>query len=116
MPILYAEAVPFLKALNGHGPLAADIGGDWRGGQLGYLGVEYNVGPSPEDLVIHLINEMETSDVSAYSVIGIINGTRDDEVIVLGNHRDALGAGAGDSNSGSAAINEVVRSFGVAME
>jgi N-acetylated-alpha-linked acidic dipeptidase len=115
-PISYTEAVPFLRALNGHGPLAADIGAGWRGGQLGYLGVEYNVGPSPESLVVHLVNEMESSNVSAYNVIGIINGTLDNEAIILGNHRDALGAGAGDSNSGSAAFNEVIRSFGIAMK
>ena len=47
-------------------------------------------------------------------MIGIIPGQVPDEVIILGNHRDAWGPGAGDGNSGSAALNEVVRSFGVA--
>ncbi|KAJ0421545.1 hypothetical protein BJY00DRAFT_311857 [Aspergillus carlsbadensis] len=116
MPVSYTEIVPFLRALNGYGPVAADIGEGWRGGQLGYLGVEYNVGPSPEGLVVQLVNEMESFNASAFSVIGVINGTLDNEVIVLGNHRDALGAGASDSNSGSAALNEVIRSFGVAMQ
>ena len=51
-----------------------------------------------------------------WNVIGIINGTLPDEVIVLGNHRDAwIAGGAGDPNSGSAAMNEVIRSFGVAL-
>ena len=51
-----------------------------------------------------------------WNVIGVINGTIQDEVVVLGNHRDAwITGGAGDPNSGSAAMNEVVRSFGAAL-
>ena len=35
---------------------------------------------------------------------------------MLGNHRDAwIAGGAGDPNSGSAALNEVIRSFGIAL-
>ncbi len=52
-----------------------------------------------------------------WNVIGIINGTLADEVVVLGNHRDAwIAGGAGDPNSGSAALNEAVRSFGAALK
>jgi len=51
-----------------------------------------------------------------WNTIGIINGSISDEVILLGNHRDAwIVGGAGDPNSGSAALNEVVRSFGAAL-
>lgn len=51
-----------------------------------------------------------------WNTIGIINGSLSDEVVVLGNHRDAwIAGGAGDPNSGSAALNEVVRSFGAAL-
>lgn len=51
-----------------------------------------------------------------WNVIGVINGTIPDEVVILGNHRDAwIAGGAADPNSGSAAINEVIRSFGVAL-
>lgn len=51
-----------------------------------------------------------------WNAIGIINGTFSDEVVVLGNHRDAwVAGGAADPNSGSAALNEVVRSFGAAL-
>jgi N-acetylated-alpha-linked acidic dipeptidase len=51
-----------------------------------------------------------------WNVIGIINGTISDEVVVLGNHRDAwIAGGAGDPNSGSAAFNELIRSFGIAL-
>lgn len=116
VPISYKDALPILRALNGHGPKAEDFNQYWQGGGLGYKGVEYNIGPSPADLVLNLVNEQEYVTTPIWDVIGIINGTLQDEVIVLGNHRDAwIAGGAGDPNSGSAAMNEVVRSFGVAL-
>ena len=51
-----------------------------------------------------------------WNVIGVINGTIPDEVVVLGNHRDAWVAGAGDAVSGIAAFNELIRSFGLALQ
>lgn len=84
---------------------------------MDYKGVEYNIGPTPDDLVLNLVNEQEYVTTPLWNVIGIINGTLTDEVIVLGNHRDAwIAGGAGDPNSGSAAFNEVIRSFGVAIK
>ena len=116
VPISYADALPILKALNGHGPKASDFGFHWQGGKLGYKGVEYNIGPSPPSLVLNLVNEQEYVTTPLWNVIGIINGTSQDEVIVLGNHRDAwIAGGAGDPNSGSVALNELIRSFGVAL-
>ena len=116
MPISYKDALPILRALNGHGPKAEDFNRFWQGGGLGYKGVEYNIGPSPSNLVLNLLNEQEYVTNPLWDVIGIINGTLQEEVIVLGNHRDAwIAGGAGDPNSGSAALNEVVRSFGVAL-
>lgn len=108
--------MPILRALNGHGPKAEEFNRFWQGGGLGYKGVEYNIGPSPSNMVLNLVNEQEYVTTPLWNVIGIINGTLPDEVIVLGNHRDAwIAGGAGDPNSGSAAMNEVVRSFGVAL-
>lgn len=116
VPISYMDALPILKALNGHGPSYKDFNEYWRGGGLGYRGVEYNIGPSPPNLALNLVNEQEYVITPLWNVIGIINGTLQDEVIILGNHRDAwIAGGAGDPNSGSAAMNEVVRSFGVAL-
>lgn len=109
--------MPFLKALNGHGPKASDYNEFWQGGRLGYKGVEYNIGPSPDDVVINLYNEQEYVTTPLWNVIGTIKGTIPDEAVVLGNHRDAwIAGGAGDPNSGSAALNEVVRSFGEALK
>ena len=116
VPISYMDALPILKALNGHGPKSSEFNQYWQGGGLGYKGVEYNIGPSPAGLVLHLMNEQEYVTTPLWNVIGIINGTLQDEIIVLGNHRDAwIAGGAGDPNSGSAVLNEVVRSFGEAL-
>ncbi|EME83696.1 uncharacterized protein MYCFIDRAFT_215389 [Pseudocercospora fijiensis CIRAD86] len=116
LPISYKEALPLLKALNGHGPNASSFGSSWQGGGLEYKGVQYNIGPSPESVTINLHNEQEYVTTPLWNVIGVINGTISDEVIVIGNHRDAwIAGGAGDPNSGSASLNEVVRSFGKAL-
>jgi N-acetylated-alpha-linked acidic dipeptidase len=116
LPISYLDAIPLLKALKGHGPKASSLGKSWKDGGLGYKGVEYYVGPSPKNVALNLYNEQEYVITPLWNVIGIINGSIPDEVVVLGNHRDAwIAGGAGDPNSGSAALNEVIRSFGVAL-
>ncbi|KAK3716516.1 hypothetical protein LTR37_006412 [Vermiconidia calcicola] len=116
LPISYAEALPLLKALNGHGPNVSSFSKYWHTGGLGYKGVEYNIGPTPKSLTINLMNEQDYVITPAWNAIGIINGSISDEVVVLGNHRDAwIAGGAGDPNSGSAALNEVIRAFGVAL-
>ncbi|KAF1979021.1 N-acetylated-alpha-linked acidic dipeptidase-like protein [Bimuria novae-zelandiae CBS 107.79] len=115
IPISYQDALPLLKALNGHGPKASSFSKSWHGGGLGYKGVDYNIGPSPDSLSLNLINEQDYVTTPLWNVIGIINGTIPDEIVVLGNHRDAwIAGGAGDPNSGSAAFNELIRGFGIA--
>ncbi|KAL5339344.1 hypothetical protein BJX70DRAFT_364089 [Aspergillus crustosus] len=116
IPVSYTDVLPLLKALNGHGPKASDFNEWWQGGGLGYKGVEYNIGPSPDDVVINLYNEQEYVTTPLWNVIGVIPGSLPD-VVVLGNHRDAwIAGGAGDPNSGSAVLNEVIRSFGEALK
>ncbi|EPE24752.1 PA [Glarea lozoyensis ATCC 20868] len=117
IPISYVDAIPILSALNGHGPSPKDFNKYWQKNLgLKYKGVDYNIGPSPDSLVLNLVNEQEYVTTPLWNVIGVINGTLTDEVIVIGNHRDAwIAGGAGDPNSGSAALNEVIRSFGVAL-
>ena len=99
--------------MNDNGPRGSDLGPYWRGG-LSIHGVNYHVGPSPPGVSLNLITQADIIPGRVHNVIGIIPGQVPDEVIILGNHRDAWGPGAGDGNSGSAALNEVVRSFGVA--
>lgn len=118
IPISYVDALPILKALNGRGPRAKNLNKYWdRNNGLEYKGVEYYVGPSPDNVVLNLVNEQEYVTTPLWNVIGIINGTNPHEVIVVGNHRDAwIAGGAVDPNSGSAALNEVIRGFGKAVE
>ncbi|TPX17197.1 uncharacterized protein E0L32_003315 [Thyridium curvatum] len=118
VPISYRDALPILQALNGHGPKAKDFNKYWtRNLGLKHLGVDYNIGPTPDDLVVNLYNKQDYSITPIWNVIGVINGSIPDEVIVVGNHRDAwVAGGAVDPNSGSSVLNEVVRSFGKALE
>ena len=117
IPISYLDALPLLQALNGHGPKASSFNKYWQGGGLGYKNVSYNIGPSPDSVQINLVNQQEYVTTPMWNVIGIINGTISDQVVVVGNHRDAwIAGGAGDPNSGSAALNEVIRSFGAALK
>ena len=116
LPISYADALPLLRALNGHGPAASSFNEYWQGGGLSHKGVNYSIGPSPPDTVLNLVNEQSYTTTPIWNVIGIINGTLANEVLVIGNHRDAwIVGGAADPHSGSAALNEVVRSFGIAL-
>ncbi|KAG9230730.1 membrane transporter [Amylocarpus encephaloides] len=114
LPVSYSDIVPLLKALDGHGPKAADMRSDWHGGGLYYRGVEYYAGPSASHIVLNLNNQMSFPTKEVHQIFGIIRGSIEDEVIILGNHRDSWGAGAGDSISGAAALMEVVRSFAMA--
>ena len=68
-------------------------------------------------MVINLYNEQEYVITPLWNVIGTVKGTIPDEVVILGNHRDSwIAGGSGDPNSGSAAMNEVIRSFGEALK
>lgn len=118
VPISYVDALPILKALNGHGPKASDFNQYWNKNLgLAYKGVEYNIGPTPDNVVVNLFNEQKYVTTPLWDVIGIVNGTVPNEVIVVGNHRDAwIVGGAGDPNSGSAVLNEVIRGVGKAVE
>ncbi|KAM3479483.1 hypothetical protein MY5147_001678 [Beauveria neobassiana] len=116
IPVSALDAVELIKALNGIGPSARKIGGRWLGGALDVRGVGYHVGPSPEHLSINLVNNAPIVPLKSHNVIGTIPGQLDDEVVIIGTHRDAWGPGAGDPGSGCAAINEVVRSYGSAYQ
>lgn len=113
LPISYADALPFLKVLDGHGLSPEEIGGsggDWKG-EL--EGVGYFTGPSK--VKVTLANEGKYEYTPIYNVIGTIKGTSD-EVIVMGNHHDSWSCGAVDPVSGSAAMNELVRGLGRLIE
>ncbi|KAK6522826.1 hypothetical protein TWF281_002258 [Arthrobotrys megalospora] len=130
LPISYLDAAPILKALNGWGYRPEG----WKKGGLVDRGVEYWTGPvgykteevgavealkptgtgsdNPTKTLLHLENIVKYTLTPIWDVIGIINGSISDEIVVVGNHRDAWNAGAGDPVSGSAAITELTRTFG----
>lgn len=82
VPISYLDALPILRALNGHGPKAEDMNQWWtRNNGLHYKGVEYHIGPTPDDIVVNLYNQQEYVITPLWNVIGVINGTIQDEVV-----------------------------------
>ncbi|KAH9233373.1 hypothetical protein K456DRAFT_1838485 [Colletotrichum gloeosporioides 23] len=109
LPISYADAVPFLKALNGQGLSPFSMGGegsDWKGC---LAGIDYFTGPSK--VRVSLANHGTYKYAPIYNVIGTIRGMTD-ESIVLGNHHDSWCCGAIDPVSGTAAMNEAARALG----
>lgn len=108
LPISFADALPLLKTLEGKGKLARDVGqsGDWPGG---LSDVEYYTGPSEKQ--IRFINEVDTKVTPIWNVFATIPGHIKDEVVVIGNHRDAWVLGGADPSSGSATVNEIMRGF-----
>lgn len=62
-------------------------------------------------------NVMNDTYNSIWNTIGIVNGTEQDEAIIIGNHRDAwIVGGATDPNSGSAVIVELSKAFGCLLQ
>jgi N-acetylated-alpha-linked acidic dipeptidase len=116
LPISYADALPLLRALNGHGLNATDLGEHWSTGGLYFKDVKYNIGPAP-GIVVNLVNEVDYVITPHWNVIGEIKGYIPDETVILGNHRDAwVAGGAADPNSGTAAFLEMARSFGKMLQ
>ncbi|KAJ8663554.1 hypothetical protein O0I10_000797 [Lichtheimia ornata] len=105
LPLSYRDALPLLKAMEGHGVRGEH---DWAGG---LEEVSYFSGPTEGDA--YLENIVDNKITPIWNTIGVIEGSEDpDRVIVLGNHRDAWVYGAVDPNSGSSSMIELARSFG----
>lgn len=109
LPISYAEAIPLLRALDGFGTPGNKVN---RTNWVGALNVTYSTGPAP-GARLSMSNVMRDAITPIWDAVGIINGTNQDEVIVIGNHRDAwIVGGAADPNSGSAIMVEMSKAFG----
>lgn len=104
LPIAYREAEKILRNLGG--PRVPDA---WQGG----LPFAYHIGPGRAAVTMQV--EMDEGLKPIYNVIARIAGTTD-QVVVMGNHRDAWTPGAVDPNSGSAAMLEVARALGAAVK
>jgi N-acetylated-alpha-linked acidic dipeptidase len=112
LPISYRDALPLLKALDGHGTSGQAVK---RDGWIGGLNATYSTGPA-SNVTLSLTNLMEDKTTPIWDVIGIINGTNADETVIIGNHRDAwIVGGAADPNSGSAILVEMTKAFGELM-
>lgn len=113
IPISWQDALPMLEALNGWGPTGTEIN---RTNWIGAADTGYNSGPAP-GVSISMSNVMNNTITWMWDGIGIINGTHPDEVVVIGNHRDAwIIGGAADPNSGSAVMIELSKAFNALLQ
>jgi len=105
MPLSYEDARHILEQLSGGVALGA-----WQGG----LPFTYHYGPGPATARMHV--EMHEVTRPIWNVIAKVHGSgMPEELVVLGNHRDAWAYGAVDPNSGTAAMLEVARGLGALM-
>ncbi|CAN9431760.1 putative glutamate carboxypeptidase [Alternaria tenuissima] len=113
LPISWLEAKPLLVALNGHGFDAKTVNRlNWVGA---IDGVDYSTGPSKAVLSISNIMRGETNWI--HNAIGIVNGTNEDEVVIVGNHHDSwMIGGAADPHSGSAILIELAKAIGTLLK
>jgi N-acetylated-alpha-linked acidic dipeptidase len=105
-PISYADATPILQNLGG-----PETPRDWQGS----LPFTYHVGPGPVRVKLHIKQSYQYWPI--WNVIGKIPGAKyPDQLVVLGNHRDAWVYGAVDPNSGTAAMLEAVHGLGALIK
>lgn len=72
----------------------------------------YRIGDD-EATVVNLDIEIDNKVGPIWDVIGTIEGSEEpDELVLLGNHRDAWVCGAIDPNSGSSVLLEIARGYG----
>jgi N-acetylated-alpha-linked acidic dipeptidase len=106
LPISYADATPFLKALGGETVPEA-----WRGG----LPLTYHVGPSTAKA--HLAVSFNWDRKPLNDVVARIPGSKfPDEWVIRGNHHDAWVNGAEDPLSGASPELEEARALGQLLQ
>ncbi|MGC9292399.1 MAG: transferrin receptor-like dimerization domain-containing protein [Acidobacteriaceae bacterium] len=106
LPISYGDAQPLLAAIGGQVAPKA-----WRGG----LPITYHIGPGPAK--VHLKVAFNWDIKPVYDVIAKVPGsTQPDEWVIRGNHHDAWVNGAEDPVSGTDAVLEEARAFGVLLK
>lgn len=102
LPISYADARPFLEALEGEGAPES-----WRGD----LPINYRTGPSRA--LVHLAVAFNWDRKPLYDVVARIPGERfPDQWVIRGNHHDGWVNGAGDPVSGASPELEEARALG----
>lgn len=101
-PLSWRDARVLLEALGG-----PDAPAKWQGG----IPITYHVGPGAP--TVHMRIRMDDSVRPIWTVTGRITGSEHPEdLVVLGNHRDAWVYGGVDPSSGTASMMELARSLG----
>ncbi|KAA1466608.1 Zn-dependent exopeptidase [Dentipellis sp. KUC8613] len=68
-----------------------------------------------EGRTVRLVNNVDDKVIPIWNPMGVIPGYIKDEVVIIGNHRDAWVLGAADPTSGTASVHEVIRGFGALL-
>jgi N-acetylated-alpha-linked acidic dipeptidase len=106
VPMSHEDAAEILSRLRG--PVVPSA---WQGG----LPFTYHVGPGPVRVRLRVENDERIGTMR--NVIGMVRGSQEpDRWVIIGNHRDAWIYGAVDPSSGTAALLEVARALGEALE
>lgn len=101
LPLSWRDALPLLKATEGHGVFGEF---DWSGG---LEDVSYYSGPS--EGLVEMENIVSYNITPIWNVMGRIEGSVEPHrSIILGNHRDSWVFGAVDPSSGSATLVSVI--------
>jgi N-acetylated-alpha-linked acidic dipeptidase len=101
-PLSYKDARVILESLTG-----PEVPQPWRGA----LPLTYRAGPGRA--TVHMRVRIDDRVRPIWTVTGIIRGSqRPDEVVIVGNHRDAWVYGGVDPSSGSAALMELAKTLG----
>ncbi len=101
LPVSAANAMLLLAAL--HGPTAP---APWRGDMA--VGYAIARGPASVRITVKLTRKI----VTMWNTIGVMQGIRPEQSVVVGAHRDAWVFGAGDNASGVETLVEAARGLG----
>ena len=107
VPVSYATAGALLEGVAG-----ATIPQAWQGG----LSFRYHIGPGPVRARVSVTLDDQPFKLIHNTIATLPGRTNADEVIVIGGHRDAWGAGAGDNVSGITSILESARAVVRALD
>jgi N-acetylated-alpha-linked acidic dipeptidase len=106
VPISAEDALPLLESIGGE-----EAPEEWRGA----LPITYRLGGSQAR--VRLKVKMKNPIQRIINVIGCIKGTgKPEEIVLVGNHRDAWVYGGHDPSSGTACLMEMVRAFAEAKK
>ena len=110
IPLSYHDASPILRALQGAG-----VPQGWQGA----LPFRYHLGQTGNQggVKVRIVSRQDYQLRTIWDVIGKVKGSAyPDDLVVIGNHRDAWVYGAVDPSSGTAAMLEAVHGIGVLLK